>query len=201
MNILGLIIWIIIFLITVTIHEFAHGLVAFFCGDKTAYHMGRLSFNPLKHIDPFGTIILPIMLMMMGGIPIGMAKPVPVDFLALKNPKRDMVFVALAGPLTNLIFAWIIARVFQIVPSYILLHLIYFNIGIAVFNLLPIPPLDGGRIAAGLLPNHLAYKFGRIEPYGFLIIIALLYIGLLHKIIVPLFNVFCFLLHVESPFM
>jgi Zn-dependent protease len=200
MNIVGLILWICIFLITVTIHEIAHGLIAFLCGDRTAYRMGRLTFNPLKHIDLFGTILLPVMLMMMGGIPIGMAKPVPVNYMALKNPKKDMVLVALAGPLTNLIFAWLMTHLLFLFPSYLLLHLIYFNIGIAVFNLMPIPPLDGGRVVAGLLPNNMAYAFGKIEPYGFLIVIALLYIGLLHKIIVPIFNFFCYVFQISSPF-
>jgi Zn-dependent protease len=193
MQLLGLLIWIGVFLVTVTIHEVSHGLVAFMCGDSTAYKMGRLSFNPLKHIDPFGTVILPIMLMMMGAPPIGIAKPVPVNFGALHDPKRHMVLVALAGPVTNLIFAAVLSVLFHLFPHTIILFAIYFNIGIAVFNLFPIPPLDGGRIAAGLLPDAMAYKLGRIEPFGFLIIMLLLWAGLLHKVIVPIMNTVCIL--------
>jgi len=201
MQVIGLLIWICVFLITVTIHEVSHGLVAFLCGDSTAYRMGRLSFNPLKHIDPFGTVVLPIMLMMMGAPPIGMAKPVPVNFRALRDPKRHMVLVALAGPVTNLVFAALLAGLFHIFQNTIILFAIYFNIGIAVFNLIPIPPLDGGRIAAGLLPDSIAYTLGRIEPFGFLIIMVLLWAGLLHKVIVPVMNTVCVLYDVPRILM
>jgi Zn-dependent protease len=201
MELFGLLIWVFVFLVTVTIHEVSHGLVAFVFGDTTAYRMGRLSFNPLKHIDPFGTVILPIMLMMMGAPPIGIAKPVPVDFMALKKPKQHMVLVAFAGPLVNLVFALFLAGLFRVFPNTIILFAIYFNIGIAVFNLLPIPPLDGARIAAGLLPDSVAYTFGKIEPFGFLIIMGLLWVGLLHRVIVPVMNAVCTLYGVPGILM
>jgi Zn-dependent protease len=198
MYLIGLLIWISVFLITVTIHEVSHGLIAYVFGDKTAYRMGRLSFNPLKHIDPFGTVILPIMLMMMGAPPIGIAKPVPVDFMQLRNPKKHMVLVAFAGPLVNLLFAALLAALFQVKENTLILFAIYFNIGIAVFNLMPIPPLDGGRILAGLLPNSLAYRLGKIEPFGFLIIMGLLWLGLLHQVIIPIMNMVCTLYNVPG---
>lgn len=191
MYIIGLVVWVFVFLVTVTIHEVSHGLIAYWCGDTTAYRMGRLSFNPLKHIDPFGTVILPIMLLMMGAPPIGIAKPVPVNFMALKQPKQHMVLVAFAGPLVNLLFAALLAGIFRVFPNTIILFAIYFNIGIAVFNLLPIPPLDGARIAAGLLPDSIAYLFGKVEPFGFLLIMGLLWVGLLHRVLVPIMNAVC----------
>jgi len=193
-----LIYWIIVFLVTVTVHEYAHGRVAYFFGDRTAYHSGRLSFNPLKHIDPFFTVILPLMLVFMGAPPIGMAKPVPVNFLHLRNPKRDMIWVAAAGPCANLLFATILAGLLHITQMGILLLAIYLNVGLAVFNLMPIPPLDGGRICAGLLPNHIAYRFGKVEPFGIFIIMGLLWVGLLHHVLLPIINVICYVLRVPG---
>ena len=193
-----LIFWIITLLMTVTIHEYAHGRVAYYFGDRTAKEAGRLTLNPLKHIDPFWTILFPIMLRMMGAPPVGMARPVPVNFLALRNPKRDMIWVALAGPAANLVFAGILSIIIHRIHYRFLLLPIYLNIGLAVFNLLPIPPLDGGRVLAGLLPSRLAYKMGKIEPYGFLIIFGLLWLGALHKIIIPIMNIVCFVLNVPG---
>ncbi|MDP1723197.1 MAG: site-2 protease family protein [Alphaproteobacteria bacterium] len=180
-------IWAIPVLIAITFHEAAHGYVALMFGDDTAKKEGRLSLNPIKHIDPIGTILLPGMLLLLKApFVFGYAKPVPVDFRKLKSPKRDMIFVAAAGPLMNILLAVISALLFHVITflpasamqwaAHNLANSIQINILLAIFNLLPIPPLDGGRILVGLLPMPLARPLARVEPYGFLILLGLIMI-------------------------
>jgi Zn-dependent protease len=180
-------IWAIPVVIAITFHEAAHGYVARVCGDDTAWRLGRVSFNPLKHIDPFGTVLLPaILLFVRSPFLFGYAKPVPVNFRALRHPRRDMVWVAAAGPGMNLALATLAALAFHgidYVPEtaalwvgYNLWNTIAFNVVLAVFNMLPIPPLDGGRIAVGLLPDALARPLATLEPYGLMILIGILFI-------------------------
>jgi Zn-dependent protease len=182
----------------ITLHEVAHGWVAKRLGDKTALMMGRLTLNPLKHIDPLGTILVPGLMMLAGGAIFGWAKPVPVTWQNLRNPKRDMALVALAGPMANLgmAFLWaLIARLgillsavtpWASVPMILMGKVgIVLNLVLMVLNLLPLPPLDGGRIMTSLLPGPLSYRFSRIEPYGFFILIALLMTGVLWKLLGP----------------
>lgn len=189
-------VWIIPVLFAITVHEVAHGWVASKLGDPTAKMLGRLTLNPLKHIDPVGTILIPALTLMLAGIVFGYAKPVPVTFQNLRNPKRDMAIVAAAGPLANLlmIILWIILiRVALLVHadnSGITLFLvamgtagIYANMILMVLNLIPIPPLDGGRVLTGVLPGPASYKFAQIEPYGMIILIALLATGVLGRIL------------------
>ena len=182
-----------IFLMTVVFHEFAHGLVAYLNGDPTAKQAGRLTLNPLKHIDPFWTVFLPaLMFFSTGGrFAIGMAKPVPVDFARLHHPKKDMVWVGLAGPLANFIFAGVLNIFFRLFEHPFLLYGIYFNLGLGIFNMVPIPPLDGSRVLAGLLPAPYAVRLLRLEPYGFLIVLGLYFTGVLSRIILPLMDFFC----------
>lgn len=180
----------------ITVHEAAHGYAARFFGDMTADRAGRISLNPLKHIDPIGTILLPALTLMIGGILFGWAKPVPVDFSRLRNPKRDMLWVAAAGPASNLLMALFWAFVINVSshapanysePMALMGQAgVMINVVLMVLNLLPLPPLDGGRIAVSLLPNHLAYKFAQIERYGFIILIVLLATGVLSSIMEPL---------------
>jgi len=176
-----------IFIMSVVFHEVAHGAVAFIRGDHTAKKRGRLTLNPLKHIDWFWTVLFPALLFISthGRFMIGMAKPVPVDFSKLEHPKRDMIWVALAGPLANVVFAQFLLLVFYGTGLFILLLGVYFNLGLAVFNLLPVPPLDGSRIVAGLLPRPLDVRYLRLEAYGFLIVLALYFSGGLYGWIVP----------------
>lgn len=169
----------------ITVHEAAHGYAARHFGDDTAWMMGRVTLNPLKHIDPFGTILLPLMLVLVASpVIVGAAKPVPVRFDKLRNPKSDMIWVALAGPAANLIMAlmWGILAVCLHAMGVTEVFFIgmcnagfVVNIALFVFNLFPLPPLDGGRILVGLLPYKQAVMFSRIEPYGFFIVIALIY--------------------------
>lgn len=174
-------------LFAITLHEAAHGYAARHFGDTTAYAAGRLSLNPVNHIDPLGTIVLPIVFILMGTpFVFGWAKPVPVNIGRLRRPKQDMVYVAAAGPLANLVmaFLWAIALRLMIeleVNSEVLMSMCIFgikiNIILMLFNLMPIPPLDGGRILVGLLPTRPALKLASVEPYGMFIIVALLVIG------------------------
>jgi len=169
-------------LFAITLHEAAHAYAAKYFGDNTAYSQGRMSLNPLVHVDIWGTIVIPIVMFLFSGFVFGYAKPVPVEFARLRNPKRDMAWVALAGPLANFIMAvlWLILGVllvfFQVgeeFPHKVAQAGIVTNLLIMAFNLLPIPPLDGGRVVTAMLPHRAAYAFARIEPYGFFVVLAL----------------------------
>ena len=186
-------------LLAVTLHEVAHGWMAKLHGDRTAEMLGRLSLNPIKHIDPVGTILLPALMVLTTGFIFGWAKPVPITFRNLRHPKKDMARVAIAGPGANLVMMIIWAlflKISLILPasmqwiSHPLVFMagvgIYINCILMVLNLLPIPPLDGSRILASYLPGPLALKFSQVEPYGLIILIALMFLGILGKILLPL---------------
>ena len=204
-------IWALPVLLAITLHEAAHGYVARHFGDPTADLAGRISLNPLRHIDPVGTILVPAGILALsslaggGGILFGWAKPVPVNFGRLRNPKADMLWVAAAGPFVNLLMAVGWAILFTIAArsepgaySIPMLKMadagIQINAVLMVLNLLPIPPLDGGRIAVSLLPDRLAWQFARLEPFGFPILLVLLFTGILGEILWPLIVGFRFLL-------
>jgi Zn-dependent protease len=191
----------------ITLHEAAHGYIAMKFGDKTAWMLGRVTANPLKHIDPVGTIGLPLFLLLMSKLSggpaflFGWAKPVPVNFSALRHPKRDMVWVAAAGPVANLLMAliWglliqaghVLHNGFASAPLMLMGAAgIFINTILAALNLLPLPPLDGGRIAVGLLPRGPSIALARMEPYGFFVLIALMFTGLLSFLMLPLMNLF-----------
>ncbi len=184
----------------ITVHEASHGYVARYFGDMTAHYQGRITLNPLKHIDPIGTILVPSLTLLLGGILFGWAKPVPVDFSRLRSPKQDMLWVAAAGPASNFVMAIFWALVYNFssfapgdfsTPLRLMAQAgILINVVLMVLNLFPLPPLDGGRIAVSLLPNHLAARYSRIEPYGFIILLALLFTGILSMIIGPFIYAF-----------
>jgi len=204
-------IWALPVLFAITLHEAAHGYAARHFGDTTAEQAGRISLNPVRHIDPMGTLIVPGLILLMsslaGGSAIlfGWAKPVPVNFGRLRNPKADMLWVAAAGPFANLVMAvgWMLLFKFAVAmpgSAYALPMAKMADAGIQInavlmfLNLLPLPPLDGGRIAVSLLPARLAYKFAQIEPYGFPILLLLLFTGILGRILGPLVAIFQFVL-------
>ncbi len=181
----------------ITLHEAAHGFAARYFGDNTAYMMGRMSLNPARHIDPIGTILIPGLLLALGSpFLIGYAKPVPVNFGALRNPRRDMVWVALAGPASNFVQAFGYGLAFMLLRSFGVHEAFFLDVATAgvqvnlllfVFNLFPIPPLDGGRVLQGLLPVRQAIALSRIEPYGFFIVMALVLSGIANSIwLIPL---------------
>jgi Zn-dependent protease len=186
-------------LFAITLHEAAHAYAARYFGDPTAYLMGRTSLNPLKHIDPIGTVVLPLLSIIIGGFLFGWAKPVPVNFAGLRHPKRDMRWVALAGPAANLVMAigWTLLLKLALTTSTALseplIHMakagISINVVLMALNLLPFPPLDGGRVLISLLPPRLAYPLARIEPYGLFILLALLLTQTLNIVLAPLMDV------------
>jgi Zn-dependent protease len=181
------------FLLAITLHEAAHGYAARVFGDRTAEMLGRITLNPIKHIDWIGTVAIPALTLMIGGFFFGWAKPVPVNFNNLRNPKTDMIWVAAAGPAANLVMAIGWALIYKFVDNTTVAAIaragMAWNIGLMVLNLLPILPLDGGRIVAGLLPGPLSYKFSRLEPYGLFIVLGLAVAGVLSVILSPLYKV------------
>jgi Zn-dependent protease len=194
-------IWAIPVLFAITLHEVAHGWMARYFGDRTAEMLGRLSLNPLRHIDPIGTVLVPGLLLAVGGPLFGWAKPVPVATSVLRNPRRAMIVVALAGPAANLLMAlvWcvVLGAIVRVNGDETLVRWIasmaqagiWVNVVLAVFNLLPIPPLDGGRVLTGLLPPHLSTRLERIEPVGLFIVLGLSAFGLLGWLFVPAYRV------------
>lgn len=186
-------------LFAITLHEAAHAYAAKHFGDATAFLQGRMSLNPIKHIDPVGTILIPIVLFFVGSpFLFGYAKPVPVEFGNLRKPKRDMAWVALAGPAANLVMAlgWlvfaILLRAMQVDEIFFMKVAeagVWINLVIFAFNLFPVPPLDGGRIMTSLLPHKYAYRFAQLEPYGFFIVIGLVFLGALRYWMLPLMTI------------
>lgn len=185
-------------LFAITVHEVAHGWVAKYLGDPTAQRLGRLTLNPIKHIDPLGTVLVPSLMFLLGGFIFGWAKPVPITWENLRNPKRDMAIVAAAGPAANFLMAFLWGLVAKIAitlplslqwattPLFYMGQIgIYVNAILMILNLFPLPPLDGGRVAVGLLPGPLAWKLSRVEPYGFFVVLALFATGVLSMIVFP----------------
>lgn len=197
-------IWALPILLSITLHEAAHAYVANRCGDTTAKMLGRLSLNPLRHIDPVGTILIPIVMGLLThfNFVIGYAKPVPINWNQLRNPRRDMILVSLAGPFANLLMAFLWAACFKIAAlmhpesSMAALFLLVtaragmiINLVLAALNLLPLPPLDGSRVVSSLLPPRKAMIYEQIEPYGFFILILLMFTGILNSVLTPIINI------------
>ena len=176
-------------MIAVILHECAHGWMAYALGDSTAKEAGRLTLNPIKHVDPVGSVLLPGILFLLHMPLFGWAKPVPINFLRLKNPKRDMMLVGIAGPLTNIFIALTVSQILKIdLPAWgrdLGEMAVLINVLLATYNMIPIPPLDGSRLVAGLLPDSLMASYLRLEPYGIMIVMLLLALGSLNSFIIP----------------
>ena len=190
-----------IFLLALTIHEYAHGWVALKKGDTTARDAGRLSLNPLAHIDPIGTIVFPLLLALSGLPVFGWAKPVPINFNRLDNPKKDLLWVGLAGPAANIIFAFCLGLILRFAPisgllilGKLMFYMVIINLLLGIFNLIPVPPLDGSRILTSLLPMRQAVVYMRVERYGFLILFILLWTGIIGKVVFPIVSILARLL-------
>ncbi|MFH0762567.1 MAG: site-2 protease family protein [Candidatus Omnitrophota bacterium] len=180
----------VLLMVAMTVHEFAHGWTAYRLGDQTAKSSGRLTLNPFAHIDLYWTLLLPLLFFLSSGFFIAAAKPVPINYWVLKNPKRDIMWIGLSGPLANFICAVFLSLLIRLIPFNSILrpligNLIYINIVLGVFNLIPIPPLDGSRVLMGMLPERLSSGYAKLEPYGFLIILALFLFGNFGRALFP----------------
>ncbi len=193
MNLVSLLISFSLLIVAMTVHEFAHGWTAYKLGDRTAFYSGRLTLNPIAHIDPVWTILIPLLLFIStkGQFVFGSAKPVPINYRAFKDPQKAIILVGLSGPLTNLVCAGLVSMILRVAPlgalmHYLLVNFIIINVVLGIFNLIPIPPLDGSRIVMGLLPQKLAIAYSSIEQYSFILLIVLLWTGALGAILWPM---------------